>query len=54
MCSRSVALDLRRKAVILIRMRLWMKMGVDRRVVMCNEAAARQICTHGNNEVLLR
>jgi hypothetical protein len=48
------AFDLRRKAVIVMGdgVRLWL-MGVDERVVMSNEAAARQICTRGNNEVLL-
>jgi hypothetical protein len=49
-----VAFDLRRNAVIVMRsrVRLW-EMEVDRRVVMSNEATARRLYTHGNNEAPL-
>jgi hypothetical protein len=55
MCLRRATLYLQRKAVILMgdRVRLGM-MEVDERVVMCNVAAVRRFCTHGNNEVLLQ
>jgi hypothetical protein len=55
MRSWSEALDLQRNAVIMLRdeVRL-LEMGVDESVVMSNEATARQLYTHGNNEVLLR
>jgi hypothetical protein len=55
MRSRMATLDLRRKAVIMMRdgMRLLVD-GSYKRVVMSNEAAMRRLYTRGNNEVLLR
>jgi hypothetical protein len=45
------ALDLHRKEVIAGRR--WCAMGVDEKVVMCNEAATQRLYTRGNNAVLL-
>jgi hypothetical protein len=48
-------LDLRRNAVMVLRDELQLgMMEVNKRVVMCNAAAAQRFCTHGNNAVLLR
>jgi hypothetical protein len=52
MRSRIAALDLRKKEVIVV-CDCWL-MEVNWRVAMCNEAAAQQLYTRGNNEVLLR